>query len=79
MTLKFAFTDHANIQMVFRKISETQVKYCVLHPDFTEPDRYDPSVTVAIRETSPETFLKVWYRLENGEAVITTCLVITLS
>ena len=51
--------------MVFRKVSEAQVKF---HPDRMKPDRCDPTVTVAIRETSPETFLKV--RLEAGEAVI---------
>lgn len=76
--LKFEFTDHAKIQMVFRKVSEGQVMNCVLNPDTVEPDRYDSAVSIAIRETSPETFLKVWYRLEEGEAVVTTCVVITL-
>ena len=57
--LKFEFTDHAKIQMVFRKVSEGQVTYCVLHPDTVEQDRYDPAVSVAVRETSPDTFLKV--------------------
>jgi hypothetical protein len=76
--MNFIYTDHIKFQMFDRHISQGQIETTVNHPDRTEKDRQDPLLTVAIREFTPGTFLKVWYRLEKGQAAIVSCILVTV-
>lgn len=64
--------------MSIRAISEAQIESVVLKPDYTQGDKSDRTLTIAIRETSPGTLLKVWYRYIGKEAVIESCLIVTV-
>ncbi len=74
----FRYTHHAEYQLFNRNVTKAAVEQTVTHPDELHSDREDPNVTIAVRETSPGTFLKVWYRLVDGESVVQTVLIITL-
>lgn len=76
--LVFRYSAHAEYQLFNRNITKQSAEHTIRHPDETYADKTDPSVTVAMRETSPGTFLKVWYRLENGELRVQTAFIITL-
>jgi len=75
--MRFVFTDHIKYQMFNRNISESQVTTTVKGPDRTEKDKRDPALTVAIREFTPGTYLKVWYRLEPGTAAVVSCILVS--
>jgi hypothetical protein len=74
----FRYTHHAEYQLFNRNITKQSAEYTVLSPDEIHVDSQDPSVSIAVRETSEGTFMKVWYRMIDGEPLVTTVLVITL-
>ncbi|TDE85965.1 hypothetical protein [Deinococcus sp. S9] len=73
----FVYTDHIKYQMFNRNIGQSQVEQTVLQPDSTARDLRDPALTVATREYTPGTFVKVWYRLEKGEAELVSCILVS--
>ena len=75
--MRFIFTDHMKYQMFNRNISESQVTVTVIRPDRTETDRRDPNLTIAVREFTPGTLLKVWYRLERDAAAVVSCILVS--
>ena len=75
--MRFIFTDHMKYQMFNRTISESQVTVTVVQPDRTETDTRDAALTVAVREFTPGTLLKVWYRLEEDAAAVVSCILVS--
>lgn len=73
----FVYTDHMKYQMFNRNIAQGQVEQTVTGPDSTARDTQDPTLTVATREFTSGTFLKVWYRLEHGQAAMVSCILVT--
>lgn len=74
----FEYTHHAKYQMLMRKISSAAVEYTVLNPEETYSDSSDRSLSVAVRSLDGGGLIKVWYRFVDGEAVVLSCLVITV-
>ncbi len=74
----FEFTIHAKYQMAMRRISQKTVEYVVLNPDKVVGDVTDKSLSVAIKELDTGGVIKVWYRFEDGEAIVLSCLIITV-
>lgn len=74
---RFVYTDHMEFQLFNRSISRSQVEQTVLAPDGVGRDVRDPALTVASREYTAGTVLKVWYRLEHGEAQLVSCILVT--
>lgn len=74
----FRYTHHAEYQLFNRNITKPSAEYTVLWPDEIYVDSQDSSVSIAVRETSEGIFMKVWYRIIDGEPLVTTVLVITL-
>jgi len=73
----FVYTTHMKYQMFNRNIGQSQVEQTVSNPDSTARDTQDPALTVATREFTPGTFLKVWYRLEHGQAAVVSCILVS--
>ncbi len=74
----FEFTTHAKYQMAMRRISQKTVEFVVLNADKVAPDISNKSLLVAVKELDDGGVIKVWYRFKDGEAVVLSCLIITV-
>ncbi len=74
----FEFTIHAKYQMTMRGISQKTVEFTVLNPQRVYGDSTDAALLVAEREIDGGSLIKVWYRFLDGEAVVLSCLIVTV-
>lgn len=63
--------------MFNRNISASQIERTIRQPDSVTPDATDPDLSVALREFTPGTVLRVWYRLERDQTGLVSCIVVT--